>query len=315
MKQAKNERKERGAKGFAGLFFKGMAMGAADVVPGVSGGTIALLVGVYQELVDAIKNAGSKAILKIFKRGGLAEYWRMINGNFLLFLVGGIGTSIVLLSKLIVHLIATYPVLVWSFFFGLILASIWFVSSEIKQWSWKTVLCLIAGGLAGYFISTAPQGSLPNSSLYLFLSGAIAICAMILPGISGSFILLLLGKYTLVMTAVHEFNFAILIPFGLGAIVGLLSFSHLLSWLLKRFYALTLAVLTGFMAGAIVRVWPWQIPASETNPVERFVTPMQFAAEGDDTQLLPSLGFILLGIGVVVLLELLTRHSERVKGK
>lgn len=302
----------RGVWGYLALYLKGVAMGTADVVPGVSGGTIALLVGVYQELIDAIKTLGSGQIRCIFRRGGLRDYWRRAHGAFLIFLLAGIATAVLLLSKVIVGLIGSHPVCVWSFFFGLILASVWLVSRKIAQWTWKTVLLLAVGVAVGYLISTSPVATLPDGALFYFLSGAVAICAMILPGISGSFILLLLGKYTAVMTAVHQLQWGVLIPFGLGAVVGLLSFSHLLSWLLRRFYSLTVAMLTGFMGGAIIRVWPWQLAGDAACPMEHFVSPSRYAAEMGSAEVLPAVALAAAGVAIVVLLErLLSRHQEK----
>lgn len=250
--------KTRGFFGYIWVYLKGIAMGAADVIPGVSGGTIALIAGVYEELVEAIRGASSKALLRIFRRGGLRAYWQAAHGTFLLCLAGGIATAIVLLAGLITHLLTTWPMLVYGFFFGLIVASIWFVGRQVGRWNVFAVLGLVLGAACGYWVSTATAGHLPDTWWYLFLSGAVAICAMILPGISGSFILLLLGKYAQVLEAVHTWRWSVLIPFGLGAVVGLLSFSHLLSWLLRRYHAVTMALLTGFMGGALVRVWPGQ---------------------------------------------------------
>lgn len=285
-------------------------MGSADVVPGVSGGTIALLVGVYERLINAIRAIASPAFKEIFKKGGIPRLWKAIDGNFLLALVAGIATAIFLFSRLILSLIEHCPIQVWSVFFGLILASIWLVGKTIERWNFFTVIMLIAGTLIGYLISTAAGGSLPDGSLGLVLAGAIAICAMILPGISGSFILLLLDKYHLVMDAVSTLNFAVLIPFALGAVGGLLAFSHFLGWLLKRFHAPTIALLTGFMAGAIIKVWPWRHAISEG--IDRAVLPATYTAEtGLDARVGLAVLLCLVSAAFVLLMGYAAERKEK----
>ena len=257
---------KRGFFDYVGIYLKGACMGAADVVPGVSGGTIALILRVYVELVDSLKAIFSKDLLHIVRRGGFRQYWQAIHGGFLLALLAGIVSAILLLAGVILHLVEHYPVRVWSFFFGLVVASIFLVLWRISKWRWFTPIFVILGIVAGYFIVTSPVVSMPDTTLYYFLSGVIAVCAMILPGISGSFILLLLGKYTLVMTAVHTLNFGVLLPFALGALVGLLCFAHLLSWLLHHYANSTLALLAGLMGGTILRIWPWRESSVTAEP-------------------------------------------------
>lgn len=239
------------------LVLKGCAMGAADVVPGVSGGTIAFISGIYEELINSIKNIDLQA-LKLFFSGNFKAFWKKINGNFLLSVVLGIGISIFSLAKLMTWLLAHHPIYIWSFFFGLIIASSVLVSKEIKKWDIFTVIALLAGACIAYTITVLSPASTPETWWFIMLSGAIAICAMILPGISGAFILLLMGKYTFLMTAVSELKFGIIITFVIGAVIGIVSFSHLLSWLLKNFHSLTVALLTGFMVGSLNKVWPWK---------------------------------------------------------
>ena len=227
---------ERKLKDYAVLMLKGMGMGAADVVPGVSGGTIAFIVGIYDELINSIKSINLES-LKLFFSGKWATFWKKINGNFLFFLLAGIGISVFSLAKLITWLLVNQPILVWSFFFGLVLASTWFVSKDIKEWkSWKTWVAFVIGAVCG----------------------AIAICAMILPGISGSFILVLLGKYFFIMDAVKTLDVVVIAVFGAGACIGITSFSRILSYALAHFRNITLAVLTGFMLGSLNKVWPWK---------------------------------------------------------
>ena len=200
---------ERKWKDYALLMLKGLGMGAADVVPGVSGGTIAFIVGIYDELIDSIKSINMQS-LKLLFTGKLRAFWKAINGNFLFFLIAGIAISVFSLAKLITFLLETEPVLVWSFFFGLVLASTWFVSKDIKEWNWKTVPSFLAGAVIAYYITVATPAETPTHLLFIFLCGAIAICAMILPGISGSFILVLLGKYFYIMEAVKTLDFVVL---------------------------------------------------------------------------------------------------------
>lgn len=255
---------KRDWKSYALLTLKGMSMGAADVVPGVSGGTIAFIVGIYDELLDSIKSING-ASLKMFFSGKWKTFWKMINGNFLFFLILGIGISIFSLARLVTWLLTFYPILVWAFFFGLVLASTWFVGKDIKEWNWKTVLGFMGGTALAYYITIATPTETPTNLLFIFLCGAIAICAMILPGISGSFILVLLGKYYYIMDAIKTLNIIVLLVFAIGVCVGITSFSRILSYALKHFRNITLSVLTGFMLGSLNKVWPWK------ETVETFV--------------------------------------------
>lgn len=249
---------ERKLKDYAVLMLKGMGMGAADVVPGVSGGTIAFIVGIYDELINSIKSIDLES-LKLFFSGKWATFWKKINGNFLFFLLAGIGISVFSLAKLITWLLVNQPILVWSFFFGLVLASTWFVSKDIKEWkSWKTWVAFVIGAVVAFYITVATPAETPSNLLFIFLCGAIAICAMILPGISGSFILVLLGKYFFIMDAVKTLDVVVIAVFGAGVCIGITSFSHILSYALAHFRNITLAVLTGFMLGSLNKVWPWK---------------------------------------------------------
>lgn len=239
------------------LVLKGIGMGAADVVPGVSGGTIAFIVGIYEELLDSIKSINPTNI-KLLLKGQFKAFWKAINANFLLSIVCGIGISIFSLAELITYLLEHHPILVWSFFFGLVLASTWFVSKDIKKWNWKSISSYIAGIVIAYYITIATPASTPTNLAFIFLCGVIAICAMILPGISGSFILVLLGKYFYIMEAVKNLDFLILIVFACGAIIGITSFSRVLSYALKNWHDVTISVLAGFMLGSLNKVWPWK---------------------------------------------------------
>ena len=238
-------------------YFKGLAMGAADIVPGVSGGTIAFIAGIYDRLLGAI-NSINFSVLKTLKNEGVTAAWKQIDGAFLLALFLGMVTSIVLLSAPITYLLQNHPVLIWSFFFGLVLASIWLVGKQIKSYNVNNAILFLAGAILAYWITTLDvlQGS--DNLIYIFFSATIAICAMILPGVSGAFILLVLGVYQIVINAIHDRDIKMLAVFGLGCAVGLLSFSRLLKWLLNNKRTQTLAVLTGFLLGSLNKIWPWK---------------------------------------------------------
>jgi len=248
---------KRSFKDYALLALKGMGMGAADVVPGVSGGTIAFIAGIYDELINSIKSINMHS-LKLLFTGKIAAFWKAVNGNFLFALLLGIAISVFSLAKLITYLLLNEPVLVWSFFFGLVLASTWFVTKDIKGWNWKTVAGFVGGAVIAYYITVATPAETSTNLMFIFLCGAIAICAMILPGISGSFILVLLGKYFYVMEAVKTLDLVVLGVFAFGAALGITSFSRVLSYALKNFRNITLSVLSGFMLGSLNKVWPWK---------------------------------------------------------
>ena len=236
---------------------KGIAMGAADVVPGVSGGTIAFITGIYEKLISSI-NMLNLNTLQLLRKEGLKACWEKINGTFLLSLFAGIFISILSLAKLISYLLKNHTVLLWAFFFGLIVASVIYVGKSVRKWDPVTIVALIAGTIISYWITILPPASQPNAQWYVFLSGMIAICAMILPGISGSFILLLMGSYEMVINAVKELNIVIISIFGIGCITGLLAFSKVLNYMFKKFYNTTIALLTGFLIGSLNKIWPWK---------------------------------------------------------
>ena len=244
-------------RAFIGLYLRGMAMGAADLVPGVSGGTIALITGIYDELLSSISAIHPRMILQVFK-GEWRTIWHAINGNFLVVLALGIGTSILGLSNLLHHLLEQHSTLLYCFFFGLVSASIPFVGREIKIRNARTAFAFAAGTVIAFGISSLPISQTEPSALYLFGAGAVAACAMILPGISGSFILLLLGAYATVIGAVKSLDFARIAIIGGGVITGLLLFSKLLKWTLQRHYNVLLALLTGFLFCSLRAIWPWK---------------------------------------------------------
>jgi putative membrane protein len=248
---------KRSLKDYFVISLKGVAMGAADVVPGVSGGTIAFITEIYEELIASINQINFKTF-KILKNDGLNAMWKSVNGNFLISLVLGIAISIISLAKIIRHLLDTQPILVWSFFFGLVFASIFYVAKQINKWNLIAITLLILGAILAFFITKLTPQTAEISYPYIFLSGALAICAMILPGISGSYILLLLGMYKPVLDAIHEKDIKILGTLIVGAVVGLLSFSRLLNWLFNHYKNLTLSILTGFIIGSLNKIWPWK---------------------------------------------------------
>jgi len=243
---------------------KGVCMGAADVIPGVSGGTIAFITGIYDQLLESINSIDATAV-KLFFTGRFKEFWKHINGGFLLSLICGIAISILSLAGLMQYLLEHHPIQTWAFFFGLIVASSIFILKGIEGWNLKAFIWLVAGIVLGIVICTLSPTRTPDALWFIFLSGAIAVCAMILPGISGSFILLILGKYQYIMEAISGFtsgaaigeSLVILSVLAVGAVCGLLSFSKFLHWLLGRFNKETLLVLAGFIIGSLVKVWPW----------------------------------------------------------
>jgi putative membrane protein len=250
-------KQNRTLKDYLLLFFKGFGMGSADVVPGVSGGTIAFIAGIYEELISSINNINIKAFQVLWKEG-FKPFWQHVNGNFFVVLLGGIAAAIISLAKLITHLLETQPVRIWSFFFGLVFMSIFFVARRVKKWDISRIFAFIIGAAMAYFITTLPAQQETSALWYIFVSGMIAICAMILPGISGSFILLLLGSYAVVLNGIHERDIVLIAVFGFGAIIGLLSFSRILKWMFERFHDITVALLSGFLLGSLNKIWPWK---------------------------------------------------------
>lgn len=296
----------RTPKDYAVLVLKGIGMGAADVVPGVSGGTIALIVGIYEELVNSIKSVNLHA-LKLLFTFKFTDFWRQINGSFLLSVVSGILISIYSLAKLVTFLLENHPVMIWAFFFGLVLSSIYYVVKNVSEWNVMNVFMFLVGTAVAYYITIVTPTSTTNDLWFIFLSGAIAICAMILPGISGSFILLLLGKYEYMMSAVKNLDIFLLVVFAAGALVGIVLFSRLLSYLLANFYNITISLLSGFMLGSLNKVWPWKLPVSYAPDgsvlTERNILPDAYMWEG--------IVLILVGVAVVVILETVSSRKEK----
>lgn len=300
-------------KQLLGVYFKGMAMGAADIVPGVSGGTIALIAGIYERLINALGSIGP-SLWRVFRQDGgikgLLAVWRQVDATFLLCLLLGIATSFVTLAGIIKHLLDNEPLLIWSFFFGLVVATVFILLSEIKRWNMGRAVLFVIGIAAAVIISSLPLLTTTPSLPYLFFAGAIAICAMILPGISGSFILLLMGAYDTVLEAVHTHNFTIILTVMAGMATGLLLFTRALKWLLSHYYQATLALLTGFIAGSLVKVWPWKTDALGTLDSEAVtnVMPWQYPT---GPQWLTTIGLMLLGAVLVSLLSWWGNRSNR----
>ena len=314
---------------------KGACMGAADVIPGVSGGTIAFITGIYDQLVGSINSINAEA-LKLFFTGKFKEFWKHINGSFLISLFCGILISVLSLAGLMQFFLEKHPVQTWSFFFGLIVASSLFILRGIKGWSLKAVGFLILGIILGVIVCTLSPTTTPDALWFIFLSGAIAICAMILPGISGSFILLILGKYQFIMQVISELtagqnvsqNLVIVAVFGIGAVCGILAFSRFLHWLLGRWHKETLIVLAGFIIGSLVKIWPWnnmdaivqaQFPQARAlyeagkNPLATELYNKYFAYV--DLQISSAIIFALIGFSLVAGVEIIGKVVSKRKAE
>ncbi len=315
------------------LAVKGMCMGAADVIPGVSGGTIAFITGIYNELVHSISSVDRTAVGLLFK-GKFKEFWKHINGNFLVAVFAGVLVSILSLAKLMTYLLVHHPIPTWAFFFGLIVASSIFILKGIQAWKVKDAVLLVVGIVLGVTICTLTPGQSTEALYFVFISGAIAICAMILPGISGSFILLILGKYEFILGTVAKItsgeaqamDFVVILMFLLGAVFGLLVFAKFLNWLMEKYYRGTLLVMAGFIIGSLVKVWPWsdkmtiissQFP--EAAMLAESGVPQEQIIETFGPQIDPHIGlaivFAILGFGIVTGLELVSAAKRRSAAK
>jgi putative membrane protein len=289
------------AGALGGIFIRGLLMGAADVVPGVSGGTIAFITGIYDRLLGALSAFGLPA-LRLFLAGRWGEAFRRVDGAFLLVLLAGIATSVATLAHLIGWLLEAHPVLLWAFFFGLIAGSALWLLRRVPHWNGAIALALAGGLAAAAAVSLSPAVRLDGGAAGLFFAGFLAICAMILPGVSGSFILVLLGMYDRVLAAVESFDVVALGLFAAGAACGLLTFSRFLHWLLHRFHGPCMGLLTGFLAGSLLAVWPWKLAADGGQALP--VLPGAWAAaQGAAPQLLPSLLLMIVGAALVWQLE------------
>ncbi len=293
-----------------------MAMGAADIVPGVSGGTIAFITGIYEELIHTIKSVDLRALRILFTKG-VPSFWKHINGWFLVSVFAGIAISFLSLVKLIRYLLENQPILLWSFFFGLILASAYTVSKTVEKWNARSIVALLVGGGIAFYISIATPAETPESSWFIFLSGSVAICAMILPGISGSFILLLLRKYDYMTAAISDLKVGPILTFGAGAVVGLAAFSRVLSWLFKRYRDITIALLSGFMVGSLNVVWPWKevvqwrtdSHGEEVPFLYESVSPLQFDGENN---LILACTMCVIGFAIIIVIDRISSANESI---
>jgi putative membrane protein len=297
---------------YAGLVARGFVMGSADVVPGVSGGTMAFILGIYEELIDSIRAAARPPFWKALVGLRIGEALKAVNAGFLIALLSGILLAVLSLAKGLEWLLENQPVYLWSFFFGLVLASVWTVSKRIPRWSPQLIGALLVGTVGAYIVVGLVPLQTPESAWYLFLSGALAICAMILPGISGSFILVLLGKYQFILGAVNDRDLMTIAIVGAGAVVGIVTFAQVLGWLFKRYHDLAVAVLIGLMVGSLRKIWPWkEVLATITDrhgalipTVEANILPATFGSE-----VLIALGLAILGFVLVLLLDKLANQK------
>ncbi len=295
-------------------------MGIAEVIPGVSGGTIAFITGIYERLIDAIKSILGPDAISALRKDGIKSAWQVADGNFLIFLVAGMATGLISGVFGVTHLLETYPPLLWAFFFGLIIASCIYIGRKVKSWGITEIIGIIAGTVLAYWITVANPGQGSSSLLAVFIAGMIAISALILPGISGSFMLLLMGMYTFIIptvkTALKTFDtqsLTVVAVFALGCLIGLALFSRILSWTFKNYHDPTLAVLTGFMIGSLNKIWPWRnVLEYRTNSkgeqvpfIEKNVLPAQYDGEAF------FFGAIVLAIVGFVLVFLLDRFGEK----
>jgi len=302
------------------LFLKGLAMGAANVIPGVSGGTIALITGIFHELIDSIKSFNGVA-LKLLLSAKFKELIVHINLWFLISVFGGIGVSIISFARIFGYLFEYYPVYLWAFFFGLILISVFYVAKTVTSFSITTVLFFVLGTSFAVGITFFNPATENDAFWYLIVCGIVAMISMILPGLSGSFVLILLGNYQLVMIdAVNNLSLKILIPVALGAAGGILAFSHILSWILKKYYNQTIALLAGFILGSLSTIWPWKNAIYMTNadgsqllkrgePV--ILTYEKFIPDAFSGEVVLALLFMVLGAASIILIEYLAEKSKK----
>ena len=299
-------------------FLKGFAMGVANVIPGVSGGTIALLTGIFERLINALKSFDVEAV-RLLLKFKFREFAQHVDFGFLLSVFVGVGVSIISVAKLLEFLFQSYPVYVWSFFFGLILVSVWFVGKSIGKIDVAAAVSFVVGAAVAFGLSVMNPATENTAFWYLIICGAVAVCSMILPGLSGSFVLILMGNYQLIMIyAVSHFDMKIIVPVAVGVVVGLLAFSHFLSWLLSRYARQTMAVLTGFIFGSLGTIWPWKNPVylmqdgaevlKNGKPIiqsYQMYFPQEFSAE-------VAIAIVLMAAGMAALWAL-ERSSEKTK--
>ena len=317
-------RPQRSLKDYAGLTLRGICMGAADIVPGVSGGTMAFILGIYEELIDSIRTVGRLHFIQAVLKLQLKELFQILNWQFLLAVGLGILIAIFTLARGLEWLLLNQPVYLWSFFFGLVLASVYTVSKRVPQWTPALVTATAVGAVAAFILVGLVPTQTPDTWWFLILSGACAICAMILPGISGAFILVLLGKYQFVLNAVNERDFLTLMLVAIGAAIGLISFAQILGWLFKQYHDMTVAVLIGLMVGSLRKIWPWKIDVGWLQDTggawvldshgERIVTQENltlpdFATGAGITEFVLAVVVALIGLGLILLLDRLANRK------
>lgn len=291
-------------------FFKGLGVGSANVIPGVSGGTIALITGIFERLINALKSCNLTAI-KLFFTGKFKEFAQHIDLWFLVSVGSGVLVAILSIARLFEFLFAEYPIYLWSFFFGMILASIYYVGITIEKFNWKVLVSFVIGTAIALLIAFGTPAKENSNFIYLIICGAVATCSMILPGLSGSFVLVLMGNYQLIMIdAVNDLNLKILLPVVVGGVVGLLAFSHLLSWIFKNYRDITIAVLTGFILGSMPIIWPWKNDVITYFGSEAKVTGYEYYLPELNLDFSIALVIMLIGAALIVLTEKMAKKDN-----
>lgn len=291
-------------------FFKGLGVGSANVIPGVSGGTIALITGIFERLINALKSCNLTAI-KLFFTGKFKEFAQHIDLWFLVSVGSGVLVAILSIARLFEFLFAEYPIYLWSFFFGMILVSIYYVGITIDKFNWKVLVSFVIGTAIALLIAFGTPAKENSNFIYLMICGAVATCSMILPGLSGSFVLVLMGNYQLIMIdAVNDLNLKILLPVVVGGVVGLLAFSHLLSWIFKNYRDITIAVLTGFILGSMPIIWPWKNDVVTYFGSEAKVTGYEYYLPELNLDFSIALVIMLIGAALIVLTEKMAKKGN-----
>ncbi len=321
-----NEWPERTLAGYLGIYIRGMLMGAADIVPGVSGGTMAFITGIYEELINSIKTIGSREFIDAALHFRIREMFQLLNWKFLFALAFGILTAVFLFAGLLEYLLVNEPVYLWSFFFGLIVAAIIVIGRTVGHWGIAIFVALAAGAIGTYFLVGAVPAQTPDTWWFLILTGALASCAMILPGISGAYILVLLGKYEAVLGAVNDRDFFTLGLIAFGAAIGLVTFAQVLSWLFKRYHDMTIAVLIGLLIGSLRKIWPWKVDTGWVTDGtgaylldshgDRVVTTQanvlpDLSTQAGVTEAAIAAGLAILGVAVVLLIEYVAERATQ----
>jgi len=304
-------------------FIKGMAVGIANIIPGVSGGTIALITGIFERLINSVKSFDLKAA-QLLVKGQWKAFAQKTDFYFLMTLLAGVGGAIIVLARLFDFLFQNYPVYIWAFFFGLVLASVYFVGKTVEKWKTSVVIAFVAGTAIAIGLSLVNPAAANDNFFYLMLCGVVAICSMILPGLSGSFVLILMGNYQLVaIDAINNRNFDVIIPVGIGAVAGLIAFSHVLSWVFKRYKDQTIAMLTGFILGSLSILWPWKEPEYLTDAAGNFIMKhgekviarySVILPEHLTTEVLIAAVFMIAGILSIVLVEKMAQSNVKNEG-